>query len=146
MTGELYNILTHNSILKDSVNVDILVDLHADEREAFVAGVRNSASSNLLNSLFTVRTNQLFNKLDKKQNALYLSGLLIGNELNGLTSRDVPLILCSDSALHKLYKLAFEYLGLLNRTTIVPADVLGWATIAGQIIIAQNHNVLYENQ
>lgn len=146
MTGELYNILVDNSILKDSVDVDIPGDLHVDEREAFVAGVRNSASSNILNSLFTVRTNQLFNKLDKKQNALYLSGLLIGNELNGLISKNVSLILCSDNALHKLYKLAFEYLGLLDRTTIVPADLLSRATIAGQIIIAQNHNVLYEDK
>jgi 2-dehydro-3-deoxygalactonokinase len=93
-----------------------------------------------------VRTNQLFNNLNKKQNALYLSGLLIGNELNGLTSKHVPLILCSDNALHNLYKLAFESLGLLSRTTIVPAAVLSRATIAGQIIIAQNHTPLYEDQ
>jgi 2-dehydro-3-deoxygalactonokinase len=36
MTGELYHILTQNSILKDSVDVDIPADLSADDSEAFV--------------------------------------------------------------------------------------------------------------
>jgi 2-dehydro-3-deoxygalactonokinase len=146
MTGELYNILTHHSILKDSVDTDIPADMRDDDRAAFITGVRNSESANILNRLFSVRTNQLFNKLDKKQNALYLSGLLIGNELASLLKfEDVPLILCSGSSLHKLYKLAFECLGLLNRTTIASADVISQATIAGQIVIAQNNNVLYED-
>ena len=147
MTGELYNILTHHSILKDSVDVNIPDDMSADDREAFISGIRNSGSANILNRLFSVRTNQLFNKLDKKQNALYLSGLLMGNELAGLQkSENVPLILCTAGALHKLYRLAFESLELLNRTTIIPADVLSRATITGQIIIAQNNTTLYENQ
>lgn len=146
MTGELYNILTHHSILKDSVDVNIPGDMSAGDREAFISGVRNSGSANILNRLFSVRTNQLFNKLDKKQNALYLSGLLIGNELASLlSSENVPLILCSGGSLHKLYKLAFECLGLLNRTTIASADVISQATIAGQIVIAQNNNALYED-
>ncbi|MFD0749996.1 2-dehydro-3-deoxygalactonokinase [Mucilaginibacter calamicampi] len=146
MTGELYNILTHHSILKDSVDVNVPEELSAEDKEAFVRGVHNSASVNILNSLFSVRTNQLFNKLGKKQNALYLSGLLMGNELAGLQKHeDVPLILCTGGAVHKLYRLAFECLGLLTRTTIVPADVLSRATIAGQIIIAQNNTPLYEN-
>ena len=147
MTGELYSILTNHSILKDSVDVNLPADLSVEESDAFIKGVQNSTSANLLNSLFSVRTNQLFNKLNKKQNALYLSGLLMGNELVGLQkSDDVPLILCTAGALHKLYRLAFECFGLLNRTTIVPADVLSQATITGQILIAQNNTTLYENQ
>jgi len=146
MTGELYNILTHHSILRDSVDVDTKGEMSDDDRKAFIKGVRNSASANILNRLFTVRTNQLFQKLDKKQNAHYLSGLLIGNELAGLLKSEyVPLILCSGGALHTLYRLAFECLGLLNRTTIVSADAINQATIAGQIIIAQNNNAFYED-
>ena len=59
--------------------------------QAFKTGVRNSGESGILNSLFTVRTNQLFNLLDKTRNAFYLSGLLIGSELNDLLNNQAAL-------------------------------------------------------
>lgn len=139
MTGEVFNLMAYASILKDSVEPSELLTFLDDERQAFRAGVRAGSVSPILNSLFSVRTNQLFNKLTKKQNALYLSGLLIGSELKTLTERKHgQLILCSGNNLYELYKLALEELHLAERTISIAADLLDKATIAGQVKIAQN--------
>src|SRR6202012_3415465 len=110
------------------------VELSADETAAFKTGLKKAADANILNSLFTVRTNQLFSKLNKKQNFYYLSGLLIGTEINHLLEKkNVPLILSCGGNLYELYKLALQELNLLERTTVISADAIIEATIAGQI-------------
>jgi 2-dehydro-3-deoxygalactonokinase len=142
MTGELFSLLTNHSILKDSVETTDVTEFSESDIEAFKAGIKKSQEFNVLNSLFTVRTNQLFNKFSKKQNWLYLSALLIGTELNHLTKKEnTPLILCSGNNLHGLYKLALQELGLLQRTTLFSADKMIQATIAGQVTIFQNNIV-----
>ncbi|GAB3801171.1 2-dehydro-3-deoxygalactonokinase [Spirosoma humi] len=139
MTGELFNLMAYHSILKDSVDPTDFSSLSDDDLTAFTSGI-NDADASVLNDLFKVRTNQLFNKLTKKQNALYLSGLLIGDELKTLTRQPQwQLILCSGNNLYELYKLAMEVLQLSDRTTTISANLIDQATIAGQIKIAQNH-------
>ena len=139
MTGELFNLMAYHSILKDSVDPTDLTTFSDDDLTAFTSGI-NDADSSVLNDLFKVRTNQLFNKLTKKQNALYLSGLLIGDELKTLIRQPQwQLILCSGNNLYELYKLAMEVLQLSDRTTTISADLIDKATIAGQVKIAQNH-------
>jgi 2-dehydro-3-deoxygalactonokinase len=139
MTGELFSLLTHQSILKDSVDESGGAELSADEKDAFKLGFKKAADANILNSLFTVRTNQLFAKLNKRQNFYFLSGLLIGTEINHLCDKkNVPLILSCGGNLYELYKLALQGLGLLERTTVVSADAIVKATITGQVIIYQN--------
>lgn len=142
MTGELFSLLINHSILKDSVELNEVTDFSKSDIEAFKAGINKSLEFNVLHNLFTVRTNQLFNKFNKKQNSLYLSALLIGTELNHLTKKEnTPLILCSGNNLHGLYKLALQELGLLTRTTLFSADKMIQATIAGQVTIFQNNIV-----
>ena len=139
MTGEVFNLMANYSILKQSVETSDIDKFSQDELDAFKSGVGKSQSSNVLNSLFTVRTNQLFNKLNKKQNFLYLSGLLIGTELNHLLQKvSWQLILCSGSNLYEFYKLAFEELDLLKRTIIISNELIDKAAIAGQVIIFQD--------
>lgn len=143
MTGEVFSLMAHQSILKDSVAPTELTTYADDEREAFRSGIRESNAHQLLNSLFSVRTNQLFDKLTKRQNALYLSGLLIGAELKSLTDqKQWQLILCSGDNLYELYKLALEELDLSERITPVSASLIDKATIAGQVKIAQNQLVI----
>lgn len=140
MTGEMYQVTGNHSILKDSVKMYHEHEPSASHIQAFKTGVRNSRDSGILNSLFTVRTNQLFNLLNKTQNAFYLSGLLIGSELNDLLKQPAsPLFLCSAKNLFGLYKLALEELGLSNRTTFVAADVVERAAITGQKIIYEKY-------
>ena len=140
MTGEVFSLLINHSILKDSVEINAATEFSEEDIAAFKKGLGKSSSANMLNSLFTVRTNQLFNKLNRKHNFFYLSGLLIGSEITHLRQKDGPLILCSASVLYELYKLALQEFGLLKQTTIISADMIHKATIAGQIILYKNIN------
>lgn len=137
MTGELFNIMCNYSILKDSVTTAD-VKISGKEAVSFKQGVRVSQTASILNSLFTVRTNQLFDKLDRKQNGFYLSGLLIGEEIkNLLKNEELPLYLCSGGNLYQYYKLAFDELNLSPRTTIVPFEMIDTSALEGQKLIFQ---------
>ncbi len=140
MTGEMYQVIGNYSILKDSIT---MYDDHtpsAADILAFRTGVQHAAASSILHSLFTVRTNELFKRMNKNQNAFYLSGLLIGNELNDLTLSPVcPLFLCSGKNLHGLYKIALEEMGLAERTTFIAAGLVEKAAITGQKIIYEQY-------
>lgn len=136
MSGELYQVIGNYSILKDSINMKYAIDAVATDSMAFKKGVRDAIASNILNGLFTVRTNQLFNRLNKEENAFYLSGLLIGSELKDLKKNPgKSLFLCSGKNLFGLYKLAFEELELAERTIFISADLVEKAAMTGQKII-----------
>jgi 2-dehydro-3-deoxygalactonokinase len=147
MTGEIFGLMTNHSILKQSVETKGLNKYSQNELDAFKSGVEKSRSANVLNSLFTVRTNQLFSKLNKEQNFLFLSGLLIGAELDHLRQKlGCQLILCSGSKLFEFYKLAFEELDLLKRTILISDELVDKAAIAGQIKIFQNESLKFKGQ
>ncbi|GAB3998245.1 hypothetical protein GCM10028807_45410 [Spirosoma daeguense] len=139
MTGELFALMAQQSILKDSVDTSNLIHLTESDKDAFKQGVRQSITSPISKGLFTVRTNQLFGKFSKKQNALYLSGLLIGSELHPLLQKgNWSLVLCSGSNLSAFYEMALAELNLLHRTLTIPADVIDRVASIGQIILFQN--------
>jgi 2-dehydro-3-deoxygalactonokinase len=139
MTGEMFNLLTQHSILKDSIETINLDILSTDNLTAFTKGVLETDSSSLLHNLFKVRTNQIFNKMAKNENAFYLSGLLIGYELTPLLKpKNKSLVLCSGSNLYDFYKNAFDILGLSKRTQLVPVDILDKAVVIGQMKILHN--------
>lgn len=136
MTGEMYQLASNQSILKDSVTTSDNHNPSTADMEAFTMGVKKSLESAILNSMFTVRTNQLFNRMNKTQNAYYLSGLLIGNELQDLLKKnDCPLFLCSAKNLYNLYKTAMKELGLAGRTTFIAAELGEKAAMTGHKII-----------
>jgi 2-dehydro-3-deoxygalactonokinase len=135
MTGELFNILSEHSILKDSITIGKDFNDPANN-SAFIGGVEASGFSNLLNSLFTVRTNQLFSKFSKEQNAFYLSGLLIGTELKQLVDDiSVALVFCCGRNLFDHYKSAAGALSLTENITFIEPGLIDKATIAGQVQI-----------
>jgi len=137
MTGEIFNILTEYSILKDSVLSTSGTGLKdPDNVKAFLKGVEVSGTSTLLHSLFTVRTGQLFGNFSKEQNSFYLSGLLIGSELRQLKDGNYDrLVICSGKHLYDHYKLAAEAISLKFNTTYIQPDLIDKATIAGQVQI-----------
>lgn len=142
MTGELFGLLATQSILSDSVDLSDLTLFSEHDADAFRQGVTEAQSSEMLNRLFTVRTNQLFGRLTKKQNALYLSGLLIGTELKPLSANgNGQIVLCSGNNLSAFYAVAIETLGLSNRTVTVSPDLVDRAASVGQIILFQNQTV-----
>lgn len=135
MTGEIFNILSEHSILKDSIELNKTSGLTKPEDiEAFKQGVEVSGSSSLLHNLFTVRTMQLFGKFSKEQNSYYLSGLLIGTELRQLYSGNYDhLVICSGKHLFDHYKIAVDMLSFQIKTSFIQSDLIDKATIAGQV-------------
>lgn len=147
MTGELFDVMRRHSILKDSVDYFAYTDLPDSAVRAFQKGVRQAASSSILNSLFSVRTNQLFNTTSKEENAFYLSGLLIGTELSQLQSANqYQLILCGGSNLSALYELAIDELHLTHRTHTAPADLVDRAASMGQLLLFQQQLIKHPNE
>ena len=146
MTGEVFSLMAKHSILSDSIDHSRITQLSAGDINAFTSGVREGSSDAFLSALFTVRANQLFNKLTKRQNAHYLSGLLIGSELASLMQSDNwPLILCCGPNLHEPYSIALRELELLSQTTIIPVDLFDKITIAGQVKLA-GHQLIPTHQ
>jgi len=98
MTGEFFNLLSTHSLLAKSVVNDNEV-----HEKAFVNGVNDGAANNLLNASFHVRTNQLFQKNSAEENYHYLSGLLIGSELNEVSESNQKnvVLVCAENLLQQ---------------------------------------------
>ena len=121
MTGELFDLLSNKSILSASVKKDT-GEQNIDDR-FFSEGVQKGATFNLMNSIFHVRTNQLFGKVSPEENYHYLSGLLIGHELKALTgNREIPVTLVCSTALKKAYMSALGILKLDKQLQYKDAD------------------------
>jgi len=115
MTGDFFELLSQKSILHNSLEKETNLE-NPEYLTSFKQGVIDSFNSNLLNSAFKVRTNNLFDIYNKKQNFTYLSGLLIGTELKDLKASDAETIhLICGSGLEKYYRIAFEELKFLKR-------------------------------
>jgi 2-dehydro-3-deoxygalactonokinase len=138
MTGEMFSMLCEHSILKDSVDSSTM-DLKLEHNiMAFKYGIQASLDDSILNLLFSVRTNQLFQHLDKVPNAFYLSGLLIGSELKALLNqKDCSIYLCSSSNLHEFYQLAMHELGMMSHAIVFPSELICQATLRGQMMLGE---------
>ena len=105
MTGELYAVLKQHSLLGALMDHD--ADGGAADAPAFELGVRTSLDAGgLLGHLFSVRTRGLFGELSAAQLPPYLSGLLIGHELNGLLGDARQVHLIGSEALVQRYRQA----------------------------------------
>jgi len=137
MTGELFDLLSNQSILKNTVEA---ADLSLD---SFKQGLKEAASANLLHSIFKVRTNHLFDIYSKPENYSYLSGLLIGAELNDLASvyADTINLVCGNS-LSSYYQIALDELFPQKNIEIVPPTLADVASVTGQIKIAKALKIL----
>lgn len=81
MTGELFEILTRHSILKATTTVGGEIEL-----DAFDSGVRQARDAGLGASLFKTRTRAILKGCPARENAAFLSGLLIAAELCEIAS------------------------------------------------------------
>jgi 2-dehydro-3-deoxygalactonokinase len=103
MTGEVYGLFAQHSILARTLDAAAPLD-----EAAFRRGVARAGSGEgLLHSAFGVRALGLFDRLSPAQSASYLSGLLIGEELE---QQKLPqggeVIVIGASALVERYALA----------------------------------------
>lgn len=121
MTGELFGLLSEKSILAGSVKKP--EDHSGADDAAFREGVRTGHDSNIVHSLFLVRTARLFEKHSPEANFRYLSGLLIGHELRAVPEDFAgTLYLAGDEALVHEYRLALETLGITERVQLIIRD------------------------
>ncbi|QRQ99534.1 2-dehydro-3-deoxygalactonokinase [Dyadobacter sandarakinus] len=142
MTGELFNLMVSGSILKDSVILSKPDEYTPELWDAFRLGVVESGKSPILHALFTVRTRQLFGLLSKKQNAMYLSGLLIGAELRELTGEaHNQVVLCGGENLSAPYRQAIRTLGLAGRTRVIAPELSDQAAVYGHIRIFEHQRI-----
>lgn len=146
MTGELFALLLSHSILRDSTAWPGYPPQNDRELQAFQNGVAQARMHTvpLTQSLFRVRTNQLFGQYSPAENSLFLSGLLIGTELSALLDNTDKLLLCGGHKLAPFYQLALDQLGLSVRTLSVDADVVDRAASLGQVTLFKRQTI-YSN-
>ena len=135
MTGELFSLLMKDSTLTEAVtNSNTPNDTNI---EAFVAGVKDSANSNLLHDLFRVRTRYLLDKLGPEQNRSYLSGLLIGHEVNDILNSETEGIIVISSNIGDHYRVAMQTLNFSIPFSVKSdndASIRGQHRIVSQIV------------
>lgn len=135
MTGELFELISTKSIL--SASVEKYKGL-VEENEAFIQGVKDAGASSLLNNIFHVRTNAIFNRMNKEDNYAYLSGLLIGEELKHIPGETINAVtIVSSGSLLKLYYKALQSLNTSYPLHIIDA---GQALIRAQINLFNIHS------
>ncbi|WP_420459005.1 2-dehydro-3-deoxygalactonokinase [Neolewinella sp.] len=135
LTGELFELLTTHSILAASVEH---ADLEASgtHRAAFREGLRKSAGGTLSSKLFGVRVREVLNSAAATDNYYYLSGLLIGDEIRGLTQSRDSVHLVAEGVLLELYRMALTYYLPTASLTFHHQEIL---LIGGQYKLLQRH-------
>ena len=134
MTGELFDLLMRQSVLRHSTTPDATFDA-----TSFQDGVTATRTHSLIAKLFRVRTRQVLDHQDAESNTSFLSGLLIGTELAELAENKHPLLVAATEPLLQAYRLAVQVLDLPTRVQFLDADQLtelGQAVLLPQILRA----------
>lgn len=127
MTGEVYGLLRHQSILARTLPAD---DGPLDVA-AFTAGVRRAQTAgSLLRSAFGVRALSLFDGLPEAARPSYLSGLVIGEELRTQATPGATPVLVGSAALTERYALALDAMGLPSQRLDAAATWRGLWSLA----------------
>ncbi|KWF70904.1 2-dehydro-3-deoxygalactonokinase [Burkholderia pseudomultivorans] len=139
MTGELFAALRDHTILGRTMRTPVSPD-----RAAFVRGVsvaRGAQRTGLLATIFSTRTLGLTDRLAADAQGDYLSGLLIGHELNALAAMlgergaslaNQPLLLIGDDGLCARYVDALQVFGCTHARVVAHATERGLWRIASR--------------
>lgn len=113
MTGELFALLSGQSVLRHGMQGDHHLDL-----PAFDAGLRAAAERPLLGALFGLRAESLLEGLAPAAARSRLSGLLIGQELAGLPEhwQALPVCVIGDGEAAERYRHALATLSIAAQT------------------------------
>lgn len=107
LTGELFALLANHSTVGQMIR-------RSDSRndEAFARGVEEGRRGRLLHRIFTVRALSVLGSERPDEGRERLSGMLIGSELEALTSIDSTIYLAASADLGRRYRRAGEIIGL----------------------------------
>jgi len=111
MTGELFEVIGKNTILKNSI---LKKDWNKKFEISFLEGVNKGLNHQYLAYLFSLRANDLLGNKTKDENFYFLSGLLIGGELAYLKGSNKHVYIAATGILCKLYELALDQIGKNN--------------------------------
>lgn len=134
MTGEYFALLSHHSILKNSLPT---AGTAQPDWNYFAKGVAAGRQLNLLTASFHIRTNDLLHQITPNENYYFLSGLLIGSELKDLPP-EASIYLCGGGHLQAAYQKALDILGYQQVTTIAAAQVES-AVARAHALFSQKH-------
>jgi 2-dehydro-3-deoxygalactonokinase len=130
MTGELFEIISQNSILSNSVAPG---KWNTRTGVSFKEGVMAGFKKGLTPNLFAIRAGQVLRQTESTDNFYQLSGLLIGDELAHLPpDKSKEIYLAGSGPLLRLYRYALEVLGTSDRLTVYDEEVLSEALLSGQ--------------
>lgn len=131
LTGELFDLIANQSILKNSVSGSE----KPLSKKSFRQGIQTARNENLLHNLFAIRANNLLHNTAPENNYDFLSGLLIGTELKELTSlTNEQIIIVAANPLRSYYSAGLDYLEIDYTVSSTPADL----TIRGHRWILSN--------
>ncbi|MEZ4828104.1 MAG: 2-dehydro-3-deoxygalactonokinase [Bacteroidia bacterium] len=129
MTGEVFQLLATQSILAASVNGEA----PGWDETAFREGILLAQNQPLLQTIFSVRTGNLFGKRNLTSGYHYLSGLLIGSEIAGLNINPSQRILLSaPEKMRNAYTIALEMAGYGKSLMILASEENNQLAIEGQ--------------
>jgi 2-dehydro-3-deoxygalactonokinase len=117
MTGELFNLLAGQSILKTAVSP-------GDDEKSFKEGFMEGMNGNLLHDVFGIRSRYLLHRTDPVSNFQRLSGLIIGAELKELANTDCPVSLVCNEHLKTAYLRGLELQDIKRKIHFWPEERL----------------------
>ncbi|MEK9873228.1 MAG: 2-dehydro-3-deoxygalactonokinase [Betaproteobacteria bacterium] len=111
MTGEVFELLANQSILKSETKTEPF------DNNVFLDGVKlGSTENSLTNLIFQARTQLINGKLQPSSSDSFLSGILIGNEISHEVRNQRLIHLISNAKLSKLYSMALQYFNIESVT------------------------------
>lgn len=139
LTGELFEAVSTATLL--AASIDRAATQAAPDLAAFREGVSRAQTEGLTAALFQVRARQVLHGVSGGANTWFLSGLLIGVELERLARHppDAALLLVGEDLRVALYQEALRVLGLAPGGTPLPSLPLAAAVIAGHEAILRRH-------
>jgi 2-dehydro-3-deoxygalactonokinase len=140
MTGELFDILSTHSLLRASVSKSSATLSGEAAREHFTQGVHLVAKKGLPGCLFQVRTRAVLKGVDHELNRWFLSGLLIGSEVEYLLGAHppIPILVAAPPSTGDAYRLAFEALGIAGAVSFVPPEQMKQTSLGGHKVMLEH--------
>ena len=144
MTGELFDVLRANSVLRHAMQSAAngesfeVIDFGDD----FQAGLEEARTAVLTNALFHVRTRAVLSGTSGPANAAFLSGLLIGAEIATIERNRTSVarvVLCATEKMALPYRQALDYFGLAASSLVVPAEAVATLSVRGQCVALDRH-------
>jgi 2-dehydro-3-deoxygalactonokinase len=128
MTGDLYKAVRESTILRTCTQQE------PKDNDAFLLGVeRSKQEGELAHHLFGVRTLVLTGAMQESSSSSYLSGLMIGHEVNAMTKNGESVHLIGDPALCSLYAKALRKSRVNSTVEPAGAAMRGLVRIAGSL-------------